>query len=97
MASVFCDVEHPIEQRWEELVPKLLTLGEVGRVLEQLLRERVSIRDLGTILEAMLETAAGRTMLLQSSVHTGSRAVIVTESAVVIVPGPTSSPENVGV
>ncbi|MFZ1084287.1 MAG: flagellar biosynthesis protein FlhA [Terracidiphilus sp.] len=42
----------------EELVPKLLSLGEVGRVLEQLLRERVSIRDLGTILEAMLETAA---------------------------------------
>ncbi len=41
----------------EELVPKLLTLGEVGRVLEQLLRERVSIRDFGAILEAMLETA----------------------------------------
>jgi flagellar biosynthesis protein FlhA len=41
----------------EELVPKLLTLGEVGRVLEQLLRERVSIRDLGTILESLLETA----------------------------------------
>jgi flagellar biosynthesis protein FlhA len=41
----------------EELVPKLLTLGEVGRVLEQLLRERVSIRDLGPILEALLETA----------------------------------------
>jgi flagellar biosynthesis protein FlhA len=42
----------------EELVPKLLTLGEVGRVLEQLLRERVSIRDLGSILEALLEIAA---------------------------------------
>ena len=41
----------------EELVPKLLTLGEVERVLEQLLRERVSIRDLGTILEALLEIA----------------------------------------
>src|SRR6202161_1069477 len=41
----------------EELVPKLLTLGEVGRVLEQLLRERVSIRDLGSILEALLEAA----------------------------------------
>jgi flagellar biosynthesis protein FlhA len=41
----------------EELVPKLLTLGEVGRVLEQLLRERVSIRDFGSILEALLETA----------------------------------------
>ncbi len=38
-------------------MPKLLTLGEVGRVLEQLLRERVSIRDLGAILEALLETA----------------------------------------
>jgi flagellar biosynthesis protein FlhA len=43
----------------EELVPKVLTLGEVGRVLEQLLRERVSIRDLGAILEALLETAPG--------------------------------------
>lgn len=42
----------------EELVPKLLTLGEVQRVLQQLLRERVSIRDLGTILEALVETAA---------------------------------------
>ena len=42
----------------EELVPKLLTLGEVGRVLEQLLRERVSIRDLATILEVLLETAS---------------------------------------
>jgi flagellar biosynthesis protein FlhA len=41
----------------EELVPKMLTLGEVGRVLEQLLRERVSIRDLGSVLEALLETA----------------------------------------
>jgi len=41
----------------EELVPKLLTLGEVERVLEQLLRERVSIRDLGTVLEALIETA----------------------------------------
>jgi flagellar biosynthesis protein FlhA len=41
----------------EELMPKLLSLGEIGRVLEQLLRERVSIRDLGTILEALLETA----------------------------------------
>jgi flagellar biosynthesis protein FlhA len=41
----------------EELVPKLLSLGEVGRVLEQLLRERVSIRDLAAILEALIETA----------------------------------------
>ena len=48
----------------EELVPKLLTLGEVGRVLEQLLRERVSIRDLGAVLEALLETAPGNKSLV---------------------------------
>jgi flagellar biosynthesis protein FlhA len=48
----------------EELVPKLLTLGEVGRVLEQLLRERVSIRDLGGILEALLEAAPGNKNLV---------------------------------
>jgi flagellar biosynthesis protein FlhA len=41
----------------EELVPKLLTLGEVEKALRQLLKERVSIRDVGTILEALLETA----------------------------------------
>ena len=42
----------------EELIPKLLTLGELQRVLQQLLREGVSIRDLGTILEALVEAAA---------------------------------------
>jgi flagellar biosynthesis protein FlhA len=41
----------------EELVPKLLTLGEVQKVLQQLLREQVSIRDLGAILEALVEAA----------------------------------------
>jgi flagellar biosynthesis protein FlhA len=42
----------------EELVPKLMTLGEVQRVMQQLLREQVSIRDLGTILETLVEAAA---------------------------------------
>lgn len=42
----------------DELVPRLLTLGEVQKVLQQLLREQVSIRDLTTILEIMLDTAA---------------------------------------
>lgn len=41
----------------EELIPKLMSLGEVHRVLQQLLREQVSIRDLGSILEALVETA----------------------------------------
>jgi flagellar biosynthesis protein FlhA len=41
----------------EELIPKVMSLGEVQKVLVQLLREQVSIRDLGTILETLLETA----------------------------------------
>ena len=41
----------------EELIPKLMTLGEVQRVLQQLLREQVSIRDLGAILEVLVEAA----------------------------------------
>lgn len=41
----------------EELVPKLMSLGEVQRVLQQLLREQVSIRDMGAILEALVESA----------------------------------------
>jgi len=41
----------------DELVPKLLTLGEVQRVLQQLLREQVSIRDLSTILEVLIDTS----------------------------------------
>ncbi|HWF38090.1 MAG TPA: flagellar biosynthesis protein FlhA [Candidatus Acidoferrales bacterium] len=41
----------------DELVPRLLTLGEVQKVLQQLLREQVSVRDLTTILETLLDTA----------------------------------------
>jgi flagellar biosynthesis protein FlhA len=42
----------------EELVPKILSLGEVQKVLQQLLREQVSIRDLSTILETLLDVSA---------------------------------------
>ncbi len=41
----------------EELLPKVLSLGEVQKVLQQLLREQVSIRDLPTILETLLDVA----------------------------------------
>ena len=41
----------------EELVPKVLSLGEVQKVLQQLLREQVSVRDLPAILEALLDVA----------------------------------------
>ena len=51
-------VEHP--KVVEDLVPKLLPLATVQRVLQNLLRERVSIRDTVSILEALGE-AAGAT------------------------------------
>ena len=41
----------------EELVPKLLGLGEVQKVLQNLLKEGISIRDLLTILETLADYA----------------------------------------
>ncbi len=49
----------------EELVPKLLSLGEVQKVLQQLLREQVSIRDLPRILETLVDNAP----MTKSTVH----------------------------
>jgi flagellar biosynthesis protein FlhA len=49
-------VEHP--KVVEDLVPKLLPLAAVQRVLQNLLRERVSIRDAVSILEALGEAAS---------------------------------------
>ncbi|MDO8211391.1 flagellar biosynthesis protein FlhA [Conexibacter sp. CPCC 206217] len=40
-----------------EVVPDMLTLGEIQRVLQNLLMEGVSIRDLGTIVEAIGDKA----------------------------------------
>jgi flagellar biosynthesis protein FlhA len=63
----------------EELIPKLLTLGEVQKVLQQLLREQVSIRDLGTILETLVEVAAvnkNPVMLVEAVRHALGRALV---------------------
>jgi len=42
----------------EEVVPEVLKPGEIQRVLQALLRERVPIRDLESILEAIADVAA---------------------------------------
>ena len=39
----------------EDLVPKILSIGEVQKVLQNLLKERVSIRDAVTILETLAD------------------------------------------
>ena len=63
----------------DELIPKLMTLGEVQKVLQQLLREQVSIRDLGTILETLVEAAATNknpVVLVEAARHSLGRALI---------------------
>ncbi|MFQ5716549.1 MAG: flagellar biosynthesis protein FlhA [Nitrospinales bacterium] len=41
----------------EELIPNLLSLGKVQKVLQNLLREQISVRDLRTILEQLADYA----------------------------------------
>ncbi|HUB29857.1 MAG TPA: flagellar biosynthesis protein FlhA [Terracidiphilus sp.] len=63
----------------DELIPKLMTLGEVQKVLQQLLREQVSIRDLGTILETLVEVSANNkntVILVEAARHALGRALI---------------------
>jgi flagellar biosynthesis protein FlhA len=63
----------------DELIPKLLSLGEVQKVLQQLLREQVSIRDLGSILETLVDTASfnkNSIALVEAVRHTLGRALI---------------------
>jgi len=63
----------------EELVPKVLSLGEVQKVLQQLLREQVSVRDLPSILESLLDTAAvskNPVMLVEAARQALGRALV---------------------
>jgi flagellar biosynthesis protein FlhA len=43
----------------EELVPGLMSLGDIQKVLQNLLRERIPIRDMGGILESLADHARG--------------------------------------
>ena len=63
----------------EDLVPKLLPLAIVQKVLQNLLRERVSIRDTCTILEALGEAAAitRNPVLLTEFVRQSIRRMVV--------------------
>jgi flagellar biosynthesis protein FlhA len=63
----------------EELVPKLLPMAAVQRVLQNLLRERVSIRDAVSIAEALGEAAATtrNPVLLTEYVRQSLRRIVV--------------------
>jgi flagellar biosynthesis protein FlhA len=63
----------------DELIPKLMSLGEVQKVLQQLLREQVSIRDMGTILDTLVDAASfnkNPIALVEAVRHTLGRALI---------------------
>ena len=63
----------------EELQPKLMTMGEIQRVLQQLLREQVSLRDLPCILEALIEIAPNTknpVFLVEAARQALARAVV---------------------
>jgi flagellar biosynthesis protein FlhA len=63
----------------EDLVPKLLPMASVQKVLQNLLRERVSIRDGASILEALGEAAmlTRNPALLTEYVRQSIRRVVV--------------------
>jgi flagellar biosynthesis protein FlhA len=70
-------IDHP--KVVEDLVPKLLPLSTLQRVLQNLLRERVSIRDAVTILEALGEAAitTRNPVLLTEYVRQALRRIVV--------------------
>ena len=63
----------------EDLVPKLMPMATVQRVLQNLLRERVSIRDTVSILEALSEAGAStrNPVLLTEYVRQAIRRMVV--------------------
>ncbi|WP_271147121.1 flagellar biosynthesis protein FlhA [Brevundimonas sp. NIBR10] len=57
----------------DELVPSVVTVTTLQRVLQALLREKVSIRDLGAILEGLAEAAPHSTSVTTLVEHVRSR------------------------
>ena len=65
------DKEH--QKLVKELIPGKVSLGAVQRILQNLLQERVSIRDLPTILEGISEAVASTHSLMMITEHVRAR------------------------
>jgi flagellar biosynthesis protein FlhA len=63
----------------EDLVPKIISMGTLQRIIQNLLREQVSIRDAASILEAIGEAAANtrNPILLTELVRQSVRRTVV--------------------
>jgi len=57
----------------DDITPGQITISGIQRVLQNLLRERISIRDFGTILEAIAEATSSSTDLLSVTEHVRAR------------------------
>ncbi len=57
----------------DDITPNQITLSGIQRVLQNLLRERISVRDFPTILEAIAEATANSTDLLTVTEHVRQR------------------------
>jgi len=57
----------------DDLIPSQITVTGVQRILQSLLAERISIRDLATILEGIAEAASRSSTTLQMTEHVRSR------------------------
>jgi flagellar biosynthesis protein FlhA len=57
----------------DDLIPSQITVTGVQRILQSLLAERISIRDLPTILEGIAEAASRSSTTLQMTEHVRSR------------------------
>jgi flagellar biosynthesis protein FlhA len=67
------DLDKPQQKLVADLIPNQISLGGVQRVLQNLLAERISIRDLPTILEGVSEAAAFTRNLTLITEHVRSR------------------------
>jgi flagellar biosynthesis protein FlhA len=67
------DLPKPQASLVTDITPGQITVSGIQRVLQNLLRERISIRDFSTILEAIAEATSASTDLLSVTEHVRTR------------------------
>ncbi|RYY94229.1 MAG: EscV/YscV/HrcV family type III secretion system export apparatus protein, partial [Alphaproteobacteria bacterium] len=67
------DLPKPQAALVQDIAPSQITISGIQRILQNLLRERISIRDFSTILEAIAEATSASTDLLSVTEHVRAR------------------------
>ena len=70
---LFNDLSKEHQKLLDDISPSQITRSGIQRVLQSLLRERISIRDLSTIVEAIAEVSATTSDLVMITEHVRSR------------------------